>query len=415
VKSLLIAKMNLNPKGAKMISDEWEKEIVNKVTGDDNTKINTQVSKFLVDFWRAEGEKVSKAGLYKNLKHKFEEFNKQKEGQKLKNKLFNQLKNTADIYQKIVHYAKNEKWWQENYSPEMFHIICDVNILNFEQLFPLLLAIHVQFQENKDDKRKIKKNKSIVTKELRKLLTWMFRKITLKGEYPRDIASKITYLLIKKVKSGQTLLEFHEDKEYYKPYKNVISSIEKEFAQDKEMEDKEKVNKQGEKEIEKVQKREGLYELLKTSSKVQNNNVRKFILKFYYFEKYLIVKDVERDLHPEFPSTINKYEAEHLVSKAPREKEKTKDKNFKSVKEDIGNFTLVPKEYNGQLSNKPWKGKEGKREWFTKMGNKCLMNVCEKGNENLIQKEDLQPEDIEERTRRIIEELKVAKFLEPRN
>ena len=46
----------------------------------------------------------------------------------------------------------------------------------------------------------------------------MFRAITLKEEYPRDISNKITYQLIKKVKAGQSLFEFEEGNKKYEIY-----------------------------------------------------------------------------------------------------------------------------------------------------------------------------------------------------
>jgi len=80
----------------------------------------------------------------------------------------------------------------------MLHIIHDIKILDFEQMFPLVLAIHFGFSE------KDRETKKCLASELRKLLLYMFRTITLKGEYPRNIFDKITCQLIEKVRKGQT-------------------------------------------------------------------------------------------------------------------------------------------------------------------------------------------------------------------
>jgi hypothetical protein len=223
----------------------------------------------------------------------------------------------------------------------MFHIIYDINTLKFEQLFPLVLALHIKKSENEGEE---KLEKEVVTRELRKLLIYLFRAITLKGEYPRDISNKVTYQLIKKVKSGQTLFEFEKDNKKYEKYEGVVEQINDEFDKNK------------------GEKLDEIYQLLNSSPKAQNNNVRKFIFKFYYFEKYLIKKKINRDKKEDeleykiaasgFRNEIIDYEVEHLVSKIPRKKDEEKHKRFKKIKENIGNITLVKTEDNKKLSNR---------------------------------------------------------------
>jgi hypothetical protein len=411
VKSLLVSK--IDPKNTQKISDEWDKKIVNKITDTDPKKINTQMPKFLVDFWWArfgkggntqdkKGVTVSKSNLYRVLKTKLGEFDQKVKAQKLKRDLFGEMKKYANVYEKIIYPVKFKNWWEENYSPEMFHIIYDVNTLKFEQLFPLILALHIKRSEDEKEEKLEKLEKDIITRELRKLLIYMFRAITLKGEYPRDISTKVTYQLIKKVKNGQTLFEFEEENEKYKIYEGAVKQVNDEFDLEGE-------------------KLDEIYQLLDSSLKAQNNNVRKFIFKFYYFEKYLIKEKIDRDKEEDklrykiaasgFRNEIIDYEVEHLVSKVPRKKDEEKHTKFKKIKEDIGNITLVKTEDNKKLSNKGWEGSGGKREEFIKLGNNCLMNLCEKDEENLIKKEVLEPKDIEDKATQILEWLKKFNFL----
>ena len=65
-----------------------------------------------------------------------------------------------------------------------------------------------------------------MTKDLRKLLIYMFRIITLKGGYPRDVSTKIVHPLIEKVRRKKVLLKTEENEESVK----VIKEIDKEFS-----------------------------------------------------------------------------------------------------------------------------------------------------------------------------------------
>jgi hypothetical protein len=457
VKTLLVSKIDL--KNTQKISDQWDKEIVGRITGSEPKKINTQMPKFLVDFWWAKfgkrgntqdkrGVTVSKSNLYRVLKVKLEEYDQKDKPQKLKRDLFNEIKKYAKVYEKIIYPIKFKEWWEKNYSPEMFHIIYDINILKFEQLFPLILALHIK--ENENEEEKFGKENKVITRELRKLLIYMFRAITLKEDYPRDISNKITYQLIKKVKAGQSLFEFEEDNEKYKDYEGAVKQVNDELGEEldekikkrdeeiKTVTDKLKNPNLPKKEREELEeklallisnqdgdkrKRNEIYQLLNSSLKAQNNNVRKFIFKFYYFEKYLIKKKIDRNKEEDklnykialrFRDLIieDKYEIEHLISKIPRKKDKEKHEKFKKIKENIGNITLVKTEDNKKLSNKAWEGEGGKREKFIKLGDNCLMNLCEEGEENLIKKEILEPEDIDNKTMQILNSLKDFGFLE---
>ncbi|CAI2187094.1 19191_t:CDS:2, partial [Funneliformis geosporum] len=83
----------------------------------------------------------------------------------------------------------------------MFRTISDIHLLNRKELFSLVLAIHFQFQE------KTREEKLMITKELKKLVIYIFRTIIIKGKIEDENALRtIRINILKMVNLGQILL-----------------------------------------------------------------------------------------------------------------------------------------------------------------------------------------------------------------
>src|SRR3954452_10432648 len=102
----------------------------------------------------------------------------------------------------------------------MFHVIHDILSLNFEQFFPLILLIHFKFQDKEENQ------KSLITDQLRELLIYTFRVITVKEGYPRVISTKLIFPLLNKMKSEEKLFFVENEKD------DEANLIKKEFAKD---------------------------------------------------------------------------------------------------------------------------------------------------------------------------------------
>src|SRR6185437_11915084 len=83
----------------------------------------------------------------------------------------------------------------------MFKIISDIFLLDRKELVSIILAVHFQFQE------KTPEEKSIIIKELKKLIIYLFRAITIKGKVEdEDALREIRINTLKMISSGNPSL-----------------------------------------------------------------------------------------------------------------------------------------------------------------------------------------------------------------
>src|SRR5436305_13181286 len=83
----------------------------------------------------------------------------------------------------------------------MFKIISDIFLLDHKELVSLILAAHFQFQE------KTSEEKLTITKELKKLVIYLFRTIIIKGQIEDENALRFLRInTLKMIKLGNPFL-----------------------------------------------------------------------------------------------------------------------------------------------------------------------------------------------------------------
>ena len=124
----------------------------------------------------------------------------------------------------------------------MFLTICDTANLEFKQLFSVILSVSLRFEKSE-------RLKTEIINKIKKLLFYMFREITIRGGFPRNVSNDIIFPLLNKARKGEK--EFLEDSELLK----------KEFSDKKTKE---------------------IYEKLLEGYEAGKNSIYKFILRHYY-------------------------------------------------------------------------------------------------------------------------------------
>ncbi|CAG8570299.1 962_t:CDS:2, partial [Ambispora leptoticha] len=143
-----------------------------------------------------------------------------KKGDKEENaKFLDLLVKYAEVYEKIINADNYRWWWEQNWSFEMFKTVFDLLLLlERKELISQVLAIHFQFQE------KTQEEKLAITKELKKLVVYVFRAVIVKkGLEDADALRAIRINTLKMINSGQTSL--------FEQEKYPINLIIKEFQQ----------------------------------------------------------------------------------------------------------------------------------------------------------------------------------------
>lgn len=374
LKSLVISKLETE-EDQERASEKWDREIVEKVCGSDNTKINLLLPQFLLDFWWAtygktgdtklkKGVVASKSNLYSLFENKF----KKVSGQEVE-ELLNQLAKHAEIYRKIIKPRENVDWWKSNWPPEMFYIIFDISTLSFKQLFPIILSATYRFGKNKE-------LKPAIVNKIKKLFFYMFRYVTIRKGYPRIVSNEIIFPTLDETRKGEK--EFLEDNELLK----------KEFTKEKDQE---------------------FYQSLK-EYELDSNSICRFILRSYYWEKLTREeKGLGKILGLGIKDDLLRYEAEHIIAKNPRQRPADYQK-FDSVINSLGNYTLLTSKDNKRFADKLWLEK---KDWIKKLGNDCLLNVLEE-EKSFVEKNRLEETDIEERKIRIIKEIEKFELFTPK-
>lgn len=358
VKSLLTRQ---NDWQARQFAIIWEEKIVKKICFPPASKKNRsdKVKRFLIVFWETQQNTCYK----KTLDDKILRFyRKQIKGdKKIKTQEENRqfldlLAQYAEIYEKIINANSHREWWEKNWSAEMFKIIGDIFLLDHQELISLILATHFQFQE------RTLEEKLTITKELDKLVIYLFRAVIIKGKIEDENALRqIRTNTLKMISRGQTLLWEQE--------KYPIDLIIKEFQSGS------------------GSFWQALQEYKNKKSKGQG--VEKFILLTYY-QKKVKKKGAKIDWLD--------YEIKPLVSQNLELEEIGENRN------SLGNLTLTKIRDDHSLLT--W---DEKRLIYKQMGTDCLMNFEE---EDWTEVEDI-VDLIAKRKKYLIETLKELRIFEP--
>ncbi|MCE8158958.1 MAG: DUF262 domain-containing protein [Candidatus Moeniiplasma glomeromycotorum] len=358
VKSLLARQ---NDYWARQFASIWEEKIVKKICFPPASKKNRsdKVKKFLIVFWEVQENNCYNRTLDDKI---LRFYRKQIKGdRKIKtyeeNRQFlDLLVQHAEVYEKIINADKHHGWWEQNWSEEMFKIVSDISLLDHKELVSLILATHFQFRE------RTLEEKLTITKELQKLIFYLFRAIIIKGKIEDENALRgIRTNTLKMISSGEVLILGQE--------KSPIDLIIKEFQFGSE----------------------SFYQVLKEykSKKSKEQGIEKFILLTYY-QKKIRDKGLKIDW--------SDYEIKPLVSQNSEIEEISENRN------SLGNLTLMKSRDDWSLF--PW---EEKRLIYRRMGDNCLLNLEE---ENWTEVEDI-VDLITERKKYLIEDFKRLRIFEP--
>lgn len=325
------------------------------------------MDRFLIDFWLAKfGEnecvsknkssKPTKLSIYNLFEYKF------KNNSKETHKILNLLVEYAEVYKNIKDPAIS--WWEETSWPtEMFYIVSDISLLNYSQLFPVILKMYFEFEDND-----LEKQKKIVMEELEIILFFFFRWITVKGKSPGDIPRFIPSIL-EEVDAKKRLFN---------------GKLKQEWLDDE-------FNKDG---------RERFYnEFLNYATR--KNKIWEFVLKNYYWRKYKTKFGLEK---LDFRQVIYNWKTvsvEHLIPQNPSAEHKLSSEDFgEETIYSLGNVTILEGKLNSQMANDIWKKKKPR---IKRRGNDCPLNL-EKSP--LFDLEELTSKDIKDRSKTLIDEFK---------
>ncbi|WNE40797.1 MAG: hypothetical protein mread185_000254 [Mycoplasmataceae bacterium] len=378
LKSLLI--QEIKDHSEKEIIEIWERKIVETIT--DNARkrqtINREMDGFLIDFWLAnygDSGKISKTKSSKPTKltiyRLFAQIIKENKGEA--NKILDSLAKHAEVYKNIK--DPSYSWWNESVWPiEIFYTVNDISILNYSQLFPVILKTYFKFEKISE------KDKKLLIKDLETILLFIFRSITIKEKSPGDTPRFIP-LLLEEIENNERIFDEIIRKKW----------LDSEFENG----------------------RDEFYDKLR-NYKTKRNKIWEFVLKRYYWRKYQSSFKLKEglegstlDLKQQAIYNWNEVSVEHLIPQIPPksyeieiDKELEKGETKEDIIYQIGNVTLLEGRLNSKNSNDFWKNKKIE---IKKIGNHCPL---EWEKSFLFECENLTPKIIKKRSEELISEFK---------
>ncbi|MCE8162802.1 MAG: hypothetical protein I3274_01065 [Candidatus Moeniiplasma glomeromycotorum] len=282
------------------------------------------MKKFLITFWETQENSCYKKTLDDKILRYYRKQIKSK-SQEENSQFLDLLVQYAEIYEKIININNNREWWEQNWSIEMFKVVRDIFLLDHQELTSLILATHFRFKENKVEE------KLILSKELNKLVLYLFRAIIRKIEHESELI-KIRRDTLQMISEGRLYL--------YGQEKYPSNLIIQEFQTGSE----------------------SFFQALQEykSKRNREQGIEKFILLTYY-QKKIKEKGLKMDLIS--------YEIKLLVSQNLELEEVGENKN------SLGNLILMRAKEDFSLF--PW---NKKRLIYKQMGEGCLMNFEEDKN-----------------------------------